>query len=58
MSGIYVFGSVPRHNDERMPEPGSPPEGAEVEDAFDHELVHKPQPYLPADDAPSTDKQS
>ena len=58
MSGIYVFGIVPRHNEERMPAPGSPPADGEEEDAFDHELVHKPQPYFPADDAPSTDKQS
>jgi hypothetical protein len=61
MSGMYVFGSVPRHNDERMPTPGSTPAHVSEEDAFDNELVEKPQPYFPAenaDNADSADKQS
>ena len=58
MSGIYVFGIVPKHNEERMPGPGSPPAGAAQDDAFDHELSDKPQPYFPADEPKSADKQS
>ncbi len=58
MSGIYVFGIVPRHNEERMPAPGSSPPDGDEQDAFDHELVHEPEPYFPADKAESADKQS
>lgn len=53
MSGMYVFGIVPVHNEERMPKPESTP--ADEQDAFDHELVEKPQPYFPTENA---DKQS
>ena len=58
MSGIYVFGIVPKHNEERMPAPGSPSSDDEHDNAFDHELSDKPQPYFPADKPDSSDKQS
>jgi len=58
MSGIYVFGIVPKHNEERMPTPGSRPSDGEQDDAFDHELTDKPQPYFPAEDDKKSGEQS
>ncbi len=37
---------------------GSPPADEAPKDAFDHELSDKPQPYFPADEPDSADKQS
>jgi len=48
---MYVHGSVPAHNEELMPEQDDGRSADEHQDAFDHELVEKPQAYFPADDA-------
>ena len=58
MSGynLYVTGSVPAHNEERVPKPEEDtPEDAPPPDAFDHELQEKPQAFFPAEDAEGAD---
>jgi hypothetical protein len=57
MSGMYVFGVVPKHNEERVPAPDDVPADAADADAFDHELVEAPQPYFPVDRAERGDEQ-
>jgi hypothetical protein len=57
MSGIYVLGIVQRHDEEKLRTPAAEPDAAR-DAAFDHELNDKPQPYFPADQSESADKQS
>jgi hypothetical protein len=49
MSGIYVLGIVPKHDEDKLRTPADEPDDA-AHGAFDHELSDKPQPYFPAED--------
>jgi hypothetical protein len=58
MGGLSIVPILGEHVEDQLRTPGTPQPEQSDKDAFDHELVDKPQPYFPADEAESTKKQS
>jgi hypothetical protein len=58
VGGFAIIPILGEHVDDQLRTPGSLPPDAPAKDAFDHELDDKPQPYFPADEPASEQKQS
>ena len=58
MSGLFIIPILGEHVEDQLRTPGSPQADEPKNDAFDHELSDKPQPYFPAEDAEKSDQQS
>jgi len=58
VGGFAIVPILGEHVEDQLRTPGSQPPDAPAKDAFDHELDDKPQPYFPADEPASEQKQS
>ena len=52
----WILPILQNHDEDQMHVPASPPKASKHE-AFDGELVEKPEPYVPADDAKNPEQQ-